>query len=100
MKVKINRHAAKVMQQMLANADEGEKLRVYITEHHGNHAHYDLKLDKQTEYDEVVQTDKEIDVLLDTREADFLDGVWVQYFYVPQPGFVIYNPAKEHHHHH
>ncbi|CAI9386766.1 iron-sulfur cluster assembly accessory protein [Niallia sp. Sow4_A1] len=99
MKVKINRHAVKVLNQMLEKAEEGEMIRVYITENHGNHAHYDLKLDQKTEHDEVVQSDKDIPILLDTRDADFLDGVWIQYFHVPQPGFTIYNPAKEHHHH-
>lgn len=99
MNVKINRHAVKVMNQMLSKANEGEKLRVYITEHHGNHAHYDLKLDQPTEHDEVVSTDKDIDILLDTRDAEFLDGVWVQYFHMPDPGFVIYNPKKERHTH-
>ena len=89
MKVKINRHAVKVLNQMLEKAEEGEMIRVYITENHGNHAHYDLKLDQK----------KDIPILLDTREAEFLDGVWIQYFHVPQPGFTIYNPSKEHHHH-
>lgn len=99
MKVKVNRHAAKVMKQMLSKADEGEMLRVYITEHHGNHAHYDLKLGKQTENDEVVESDKEVAVLLDTRDSEFLDGIWIQYFHMPEPGFVIYNPNKEMHSH-
>jgi iron-sulfur cluster insertion protein len=65
---------------------------------HGDHAHYDITLDTPTEHDEIVKTDKEIDVLLDQRE-DFLDGVWIQYFYVPQAGFVITNSSKGSHRH-
>src|SRR6476620_9531301 len=100
MKCKINRNAAKVLNQMLSSDDaEGKMLRVVITHMHGDHAHYDLALDTPTEHDEVVKTDKDIDVLLDTRE-EFLDGVWIQYYYVPEEGFVITNPSKGSHHHH
>ncbi|GAA0356745.1 iron-sulfur cluster assembly accessory protein [Bacillus horti] len=100
MKCKINRNAAKVLNQMLSSEDaQGKTLRVVITHMHGDHAHYDLALDTPTEHDEVVKTDKDIDVLLDTRE-EFLDGVWIQYYYVPEEGFVITNPSKGNHHHH
>lgn len=98
MKVKINRNAAKVLKRMLETAEEGQYIRVFVTEHHGNHAHYDIKLDTPAEHDEIVSTDKDIDILLDARE-DFLDGVWIQYFFVPKEEFVIYNPLKEKHHH-
>ncbi|GAA5415770.1 hypothetical protein Pryu01_00802 [Paraliobacillus ryukyuensis] len=100
MKCKINRNAAKVLKQWL-NSDgvEGKMVRVYVTEHHGNHAHYDVMLDEPTEHDEIVHTDKDIDVLLDSRD-DFLDGVWVQYFYIPEEGFVISNSSKGHPPHH
>lgn len=41
--------------------------------------------------------------MLDSREP-YLDGIWIQYFYVPQEEFVITNPRIErehgHHHHH
>jgi Fe-S cluster assembly iron-binding protein IscA len=103
MKVKINRNAAKVLKQMLKDqAEEGKMFRVIITHMHGDHAHYDLVIDSPTEHDEVVKTDKDIDIIVDKRE-DFLDGVWIQYFYVPKEEFVITNPSKEghgHHHHH
>lgn len=91
----MNRNAAKEIKKMLATEEaEGKMIRVYITEDHGNHAHYDLKLDTPTEHDVIVKTDKDIDVLLDGRE-DFLDGVWIQYFYVgDQPGFQIVNNSK------
>ncbi|MFC3883621.1 iron-sulfur cluster assembly accessory protein [Bacillus songklensis] len=99
MKCKINRNAANVLKKMLSSEEaEGKMIRVFVTDRHGDHAHYDLRLDTQTEHDEVVKTDKGIDVLLDKREG-FLDGVWIQYFYLPQEGFVITNPSKGHHHH-
>ncbi|MFT8363712.1 MAG: iron-sulfur cluster assembly accessory protein [Sporolactobacillus sp.] len=99
MKVKINRNAAKVMKEMLANKDaEGEMLRVVISAQHRSHVHYALTYSTPTEFDEVVQTDKGIPVLLDTRE-ELLDGVWIQFFYVPEPGFEITNPSKGFHGH-
>lgn len=102
MKCKINRNAAKVLNKMLSTEEaEGKMIRVFITHMHGAHAHYDIKLDVPAEHDEVVKTDKGIDVLLDKRE-EFLDGVWVKYFYIPEEGFEINNPSKEkggHHHH-
>ncbi|WP_102349132.1 heme biosynthesis protein HemY [Bacillus sp. Marseille-P3661] len=102
MKCKINRNAEKKLTEMLNSpGGEGKKVRVFITYMHGDHAHYDVKLDTPTEHDEIVQTDKGIEVLLDKRE-EFLDGVWIKYFYVPQEGFEITNPSKEpqgHHHH-
>ena len=95
MKCKINRNAAKVLKEML-NSEEGKgkMIRVFITHMHGDHDHYDIKLDTATEHDEVVKTDKDIDVLLDKRE-EFLDGVWIKFFYVPKEGFEINNPVKD-----
>lgn len=99
MKCKINRNAAKVLKKMLSSEEaEGKMIRVFVTEKHGDHAHYDIRLDTPTEHDEVVKTDKDIDILLDKRE-DFLDGVWIQYFYVPREEFVITNSSKGSHHH-
>ena len=100
MNVKINRNAAKVIQDMLSGEEaEGKYLRVFVTHMHGDHAHYDFKLDTPTEHDEIVKTDKDIEVLLDKRN-EFLDGVWIKYFYVPEEGFEITNPSKDHHGHH
>lgn len=101
MKCKINRNAAKELNKMLASEEaEGKMLRVHITEMHGNHAHYGISYDTPQPHDEIVKTDKDIDILLDTRE-EFLDGVWIQYFYVgDNPGFVITNPKKGGHVHH
>lgn len=99
MNCKINRNAAKELKKLLSKEEaEGKMIRVVVTEMHGDHAHYDIALDTPTEHDEIVKTDKEIDVLLDQRE-DFLDGVWIQYFYVPDPGFVITNSQKGTHRH-
>jgi Fe-S cluster assembly iron-binding protein IscA len=100
MKCKINRNAAKELNKMLSSEEaEGKMIRVFITHMHGDHAHYDFRLDTPTEHDDIVETDKGINVLLDKRE-ELLDGVWIQFFYVPQEEFVITNPSKEHHHHH
>lgn len=100
MKCKINRNAAKVMNKMLETEEEaqGQMFRVVVTELHGDHAHYALTYGTPTEHDEIVHTDKGIDVLLDTRE-EFLDGVWIQFFYVPEEGFQIVNPSKGLHNH-
>lgn len=93
MKCKINRNAAKVLKNMLNSEEaEGKMIRVFITLNHGEHAHYDVKLDTPTEHDEIVETDKDIKILLDKRE-NLLDGVWIQYFHVPEDGFFITNPS-------
>jgi Fe-S cluster assembly iron-binding protein IscA len=100
MKVKINRHAAKALKKMMEGEEaEGKLFRVYVTNMHGDHAHYDLMLDTPTEHDEVVKTDKDIDFILDTRD-EFLDGVWIQMFHVPKEEWLITNPSKGGHHHH
>ncbi|MBP3041316.1 iron-sulfur cluster assembly accessory protein [Bacillaceae bacterium Marseille-Q3522] len=99
MDCKINRNAAKVLKKMLNEDTEGKMVRVIVTHAHGDHAHYDIVLDTPNEHDEIVKTDKDIDVLLDTREP-FLNGVWIKYFYVPQEGFEITNSNFGFHHHH
>jgi Fe-S cluster assembly iron-binding protein IscA len=100
MKCKINRNAAKELKKMLENEEaQGKMFRVVITNMHGDHAHYDLVLDTPTENDEVVKTDKDIDIILDKSE-EYLDGVWIQYFHVPKPEWVITNPSKDDHGHH
>src|SRR5699024_4278517 len=100
MRVKMNRNAAKELKKMLESEGAEEKmLRVYVTERHGGHAHYALVFDTPNEHDEVVETDKGIDLLLDSRE-EFLDGIWIQYFYVGQEGFVITNHFMDTDSHH
>ncbi|WP_438349735.1 HesB/IscA family protein [Paenibacillus sp. FA6] len=97
MNCKITRSAAKVLSKEL-NKDENKdlKLRVFVTHAHGDHAHYGMDLDTATEKDEVVSTDKDIDVILDSSEP-LLDGVRIDYFYLPEEGFVITNPSKGNH---
>lgn len=99
MKVKINRNAAKVLKSMLEKEEnQGKMVRVFVTSQHGDHVHYDITFDTPTENDVVVYTDKDIDVLLE-KDNDWLDGVWIQYFYVPRAGFIVSNPSKGNNHH-
>ncbi|KAA8999794.1 iron-sulfur cluster assembly accessory protein [Paenibacillus spiritus] len=97
MNVKITRNAAKVIKKQMELAGNSElKLRVLITHSHGDHAHYGLDLDMPGENDVVVQTDKEIDVVLEQGQP-LLDGVKIDYLYFPQEGFVITNPSQGNH---
>ncbi|GAB6988602.1 HesB/IscA family protein [Paenibacillus pini] len=97
MKCKITRNAAKIIKNELAKEENKElKLRVLVTHSHGDHAHYGMDLDKPTDNDEVISTDKEIEVLLDRNEP-LLDGVKVDYLYLPKEGFVITNPSQGNH---
>lgn len=97
MKCKITRNAAKVLQRELDSEENKElKLRVYVTHAHGDHAHYGLSLDTPGEDDVVVSTDKGIDVIL-KKDDPFLDGVKIDYLYVPEEGFVVTNPSKGNH---
>ncbi|GED29142.1 MULTISPECIES: HesB/IscA family protein [Brevibacillus] len=94
MKVKITRNAAKQLKTIIDQEEDKDlKLRVYITHAHGDHAHYGLALDKPTEEDEVIETDKEIDVIV-KKDEPLLDGIILDYLYLPQEGFVITNPSK------
>ncbi|MCI3923905.1 iron-sulfur cluster assembly accessory protein [Paenibacillus sp. TRM 82003] len=97
MQCKITRNAAKVLlKEMETEESKDMKLRVYITHSHGDHAHYGLALDEPTDEDVVVSTDKGIDVLL-KKDEPLLDGVKIDYLYVPEEGFVITNPSKGNH---
>jgi Fe-S cluster assembly iron-binding protein IscA len=96
MNCKITRNAAKVIQRELASEADGRKLRVFVSHLHGDHAHYGLRFDEPQETDEIVMTDKGIEVLLD-RNDPWLDGVKIDYLYFPEEGFVITNPSRGHH---
>ncbi|USG68054.1 iron-sulfur cluster assembly accessory protein [Brevibacillus ruminantium] len=97
MKVKITRNAAKQLNAVLEQEEDKElKLRAYITHAHGDHAHYGLALDKPTEEDVVISTDKEIDVIV-KKDEPLLDGIVIDYLYTPQEGYVITNPSKGNH---
>jgi len=97
MKCKISRSAAKVIKTELDKPEsEGKLLRVFVTHAHGDHAHYGMGVDEPTDKDEVVSTDSGIDVILE-KGNEFLDGVRIDYFYLPEEGFVITNPSKGNH---
>ncbi|MDQ0058470.1 iron-sulfur cluster assembly accessory protein [Paenibacillus harenae] len=97
MNCKISKNAAKMLKVELDKPEnEGKKLRVYVTHAHGDHAHYGMGIDEPTEKDVVVSTDKDIDVILEDGN-EFLDGVRIDYFYVPEEGFAITNPTKGNH---
>ncbi|GJM78577.1 iron-sulfur cluster assembly accessory protein [Paenibacillus timonensis] len=97
MNVKITRNAAKVIQKELAKEEnQGLVLKVFITHSHGDHAHYGLDLAKPGDADQIVQTDKDIDVIVEGTDP-LLDGVKIDYLYFPEEGFVITNPSKGNH---
>jgi Fe-S cluster assembly iron-binding protein IscA len=95
---KITRNAAKILREELDKPEnEGKLLRVFITHSHGDHAHYGMRLeDEAGANDEVVETDKEIKVLLE-KGVELLDGVKIDYLYLPREGFVLSNPSKGNH---
>lgn len=94
MNCKITRSAAKVLLNELAlEENKGLKVRVKVEFTHNGLVQYELGLDEQDENDEVVITDKGIEVLLE-RNEDVLDGVKIDYLYVPNEGFFITNPTK------
>lgn len=97
MKCKISRNAAKMIKLELEKEEnEGKMLRVYVTHAHGDHAHYGMGVDNPTDKDVVISTDKDIDVILE-KDNEFLDGIRIDYFYVPEEGFAVTNPSKGNH---
>lgn len=97
MNCKISKNAAKMLQVELDKPEnEGKLLRIYITHSHGDHAHYGMSIDEPSDKDVVVSTDKGIDVILE-KDNELLDGVRVDYFYVPEEGFAVTNPTKGNH---
>lgn len=97
MNVKITRNAAKVIQKELEKEEnQGLVLKVFITHAHGDHAHYGLDLVKPSDKDQIVKTDKDIDVIMGGTDP-LLDGVKIDYLYFPEEGFVITNPSKGNH---
>jgi Fe-S cluster assembly iron-binding protein IscA len=97
MNCKITRNAANVLRRELDKPENADKkLRIIITHSHGDHAHYGMDMGQPTDKEEVVATDKGIDVILTKGEA-LLDGVKIDYLYFPKEGFVITNPSKGNH---
>nr|WP_263327546.1 iron-sulfur cluster assembly accessory protein [Neobacillus sp. Marseille-Q6967] len=100
MKVKVNKNAAKALKKVLEGEEaQGKLFRIYVTNIHGDHAHYDLMLDTPTEKDEVVKSDKDIDFIVEKGE-EFLENIWIQLFHFPKEEWMITNPTKGVHHHH
>jgi Fe-S cluster assembly iron-binding protein IscA len=94
MNVKITRNAAKKMKEILEQeADKELKFRVYVTEIHGDHAHYELTLDKPGENDVVISTDKGVDIIVE-KDEPLLDGVKINYVYIPEEQWDIYHPKQ------
>ncbi|HEY0828597.1 MAG TPA: iron-sulfur cluster assembly accessory protein [Bacilli bacterium] len=97
MNCKITRNAAKIIKLELEKEENKDlKLRLMITHSHGDHAHYGMDLGTPTEKDEVIMTDKDIEVIL-PKDEPLLDGVTIDYLYFPKEGFVITNPSKGNH---
>jgi Fe-S cluster assembly iron-binding protein IscA len=97
MNCKITRNAAKMLSKELEQEQDKElKIRVLIAHKHGDHAHYAIDLDKPTDKDEVVATDKGIDVVL-AKDEPLLDGIKIDYLYFPQEGYEVTNPSKGNH---
>jgi Fe-S cluster assembly iron-binding protein IscA len=100
MRCKISRTAAKILLDELEKEEnKGLMVRIAVGDHHGDHVHYALGLDEKTDNDVVVATDKGIDVLME-KDEPLLDGVRIDYFYIPQEGFMISNPSKGNHGNH
>jgi Fe-S cluster assembly iron-binding protein IscA len=94
MNCKISRNAAKMINAELEKEENKSlKLRVLVSHSHGDHAHYGMDMDEPTDRDEVVLTDKGIEVIL-AKDEPLLDGVRIDYLYVPKEGFIITNPSK------
>ncbi|MDF2669459.1 MAG: heme biosynthesis protein HemY [Paenibacillus sp.] len=94
MECKITRSAAKVLLKELAlDENQGLKVRVKVEFTHAGLVQYALGLDDVDENDEIVMTDKGIEVLLE-RTENVLDGVKIDYLYMPNEGFFITNPSK------
>ena len=87
-----------VMAMLKQETDKNLKLRVYVTESHGDHAHYGIGLDYQRANDVINAATPGVEVLLE-RNNSFLDGIVVDYDRA-QNSFFITNPSKGHHHHH
>jgi Fe-S cluster assembly iron-binding protein IscA len=97
MNCKITRNAAKLIRRELEREENrGRMLRVFVSHSHGDHAHYGMNFDKPKGNDDVVYTDKGIEVIL-AMDEPLLDGVKIDYLYLPNERFDITNPSKGNH---
>jgi Fe-S cluster assembly iron-binding protein IscA len=87
-----------ILEMMKQQTDKNLKLRVYVTEAHGDHAHYGIGLDYQKPNDIVNAATPGLEILLE-RNNEFLNNIVVDYD-GHQNSFFITNPTKGHHHHH
>ncbi|MFC4766863.1 iron-sulfur cluster assembly accessory protein [Effusibacillus consociatus] len=92
--VTFNKLAIRKMQEVLNGPEAaGQMVRLMVDHVHGDHAHYGITLSKKTANDEVVDVGG-IEVLLDRKQLDWLDGVEVKYLLYPKEGWKITNPKK------
>lgn len=95
--VSFNNGAIRKMKEALSDPSaQGQMVRVTLDHVHGDHAHYGLTLSKKTDHDEVVNVGG-LEVLLDRKQLDWLDGVEVKYLLYPQEGWKITNPNRDNH---
>jgi Fe-S cluster assembly iron-binding protein IscA len=87
-----------ILEMMKQQTDKNLKLRVYVTEAHGDDAHYGIGLDYQKPNDIVNAATPGLEILLE-RNNEFLNNIVVDYD-GHQNSFLITNPTKGHHHHH
>jgi Fe-S cluster assembly iron-binding protein IscA len=78
--------------------DKNLKLRVYVTDVHGDHAHYGIGLDYPKPTDIINASTPGLEILLE-KNNEFLNGIVLDYD-AAQGSFFITNPSKGHHHHH
>ena len=98
MRCKVTPAAKKQIQTILKEqTDKNLKLRVYVTEAHGDHAHYGIGLDYRSQNDVVNAATPGVEVLLE-KNNEFLNDIVIDYDPV-QSSFVITNPRHGHHHH-
>jgi iron-sulfur cluster insertion protein len=98
--VTFNKLAIRKMQEVLNGPNaEGQMVRLMVDHVHGDHAHYGIILSTKTAHDEVVDVGG-LEVLLDRRQLEWLDGTEVKYLLYPQEGWKITNPSKNNHGNH
>lgn len=99
MQCKVTPSAKKQIRNILSQqTDNNLKLRVYVTEAHGDHAHYGIGLDYQKPEDIVNAATPGVEVLME-KNNEFLNGIVIDYD-AGQNSFTVSNPRMGHHHHH
>ncbi|WP_226375194.1 iron-sulfur cluster assembly accessory protein [Effusibacillus dendaii] len=97
MEVTFNQLAIRKLKEAMEGQEaKGMKVRLVVNHVHGDHAHYSVTLSAPTAHDEVVDAGG-LEVLLDRRQSEWLDGVQVKYLLYPEEGWKITNPRKNNH---